>query len=140
MIRTLAVAAALALAAGAALAIGGDRRMTADEAEAFIAGRTLVFAQELDGEPVAPVYGAEQYLPGREAVWQYPDGGCTRGAWRVNGDALCFAYADDPNLVLCWGFWEDDRGVFARLVNSPQDDRLRVVRQLDGPLQCDPTS
>ncbi len=125
-------AAALLVAIAASAATAADR-MAPESFRDYSEGSTLIFAEEGVEDMF---YGAEQYLSDGEVIWQDASGRCVRGSWEARGADLCFTYSDDPLLTLCWGFWHDEAGFYAKLVGSPQDDRLRVVARTDQPLQC----
>lgn len=97
----------------------------------FTEGYTLYF--ERHDTP----YGAEQYLPGRQVIWQYADGTCTHGAWYAEGDALCFFYENDP-APQCWHFSRRGGGFYARVRGLAEGDpsELQMSARLRGPLDC----
>ncbi len=132
-LTTRLAALALTLAAGAAAA--STMRLMPERFREISQGSTLVYA--VDGSQDA-FYGAEQYLEDGQVIWQDASGRCVEGEWVARGPDLCFTYTDDPLLTLCWGFYKDEDGLFARLVGSPQDDRLRVVARTQQPLTCQP--
>ncbi len=66
--------------------------------ERLAEGRTLHFT--LDGAP----FGAEQYFPGRRSLWRFEDGSCEAGAWRPEGDLVCFRYEAEGPSAQCWRF------------------------------------
>ena len=125
--RRLAMAAMLASALPAAAA----SLLGADEFERMSTGRTLLFSQS--GIP----YGAEQYLPDRNVIWQYMDGSCDRGYWYEDGPALCFVYDGSPDPQ-CWVFESREGDFFARLAGTQGGDpsELRLAGRTDKPLSC----
>ena len=97
--------------------------------EAFSQGKTLYFSQA--GQP----YGAEQYLPNRQSIWQYADGSCHRGIWFTRKDQICVIYENNPEEQ-CWNFLDKD-GVFAaRAIGNPPEADLVVSLQDTAPLIC----
>ncbi len=133
--RSVARLVSVALILAATAAAASTVRVQPGQFRKLTEGSTLIFAEE---DAPDGFYGAEQYLADGQVIWQDASGRCVEGNWVARGPDLCFTYSDDPMLTLCWGFWQDDAGLFARLVGSPQDDRLRVVARTDRPLTCEP--
>ncbi|MXU65544.1 hypothetical protein [Oceanomicrobium pacificus] len=69
--------------------------LTAPDFEAMVEGHKFDFT--LNGMP----FGREQYLPGRQVLWQGPGGACQYGRWYPAGDAICFEYDEIPD-PFCW--------------------------------------
>ncbi len=108
-----------------------ETQLSPSEFEAMTTGKTLQFNRQNDW------YGAEQYLPDQQVIWQYGDGSCTQGRWFADDGALCFTYDDNP-LPQCWIFTERDGQFFARPEEDPaqSDSELRLSGESDAPLSC----
>jgi hypothetical protein len=129
--RALAAAALACLAGGAAAEGLPGPRVTAEAFAAETEGLTLRF--ESGGRP----HGAEQYLPGREVIWQDVDGACRRGVWRPEGGAICFLYELDFDGWTCWDVWREDGALAARPVGSSEGTAaLKVSGVSERPLVC----
>jgi hypothetical protein len=123
-------AVALPLLLFAAAPAGAD--VVSPEAfEALSEGRTLHFTRQ--GEP----FGAEQYFPGRRALWRFADGTCDRGFWRAEGQEICFVYEGNPGPQ-CWTFERRGAGYAAALVEegAPPGLVLELSHADDAPLDC----
>lgn len=83
--------------------------MTAEEFEAFTAGRTLFFA--LNGED----FGVERYKDNRRVEWSFLDGECTQGIWYEDNGLICFAY-ENWAVPQCWTFERSGAGLTARFM------------------------
>jgi hypothetical protein len=94
-------------------------------------GRTLHFS--LDGVP----FGAEQYLPGRRTLWRFEGGPCVAGAWRAEGEAICFRY-DGQVAPSCWRLVEERGRLVARLLEGGAETgfALTLERSETEPLAC----
>ncbi|MEM8789478.1 MAG: hypothetical protein AAGE76_14555 [Pseudomonadota bacterium] len=127
--RRPALAAALAL--WAAVAAAAETRLSPLDFDTLSSGKTLFFKQ--NGIP----YGAEQYLPDRQVIWQYGDGSCTRGTWYIQGEAMCFVYEDAP-VPQCWIMAERPAGVFVRRAGTEpgHGSEIRLDRETTAPLVC----
>lgn len=99
--------------------------------EAMSEGRTLYFSR--NGED----FGAEQYFPGRRALWRYIDGSCAWGRWYESDGLICFEYenADGPQ---CWDFQGDGTSFSAALVENgaPTGLLLHLSGMDQRPLDC----
>jgi len=105
--------------------------VTAGEFESFSTGKTLYFEQQ--GE----AFGAEQYFPNRQVLWQYSDGTCAYGEWFTDGPDLCFSY-ENSGPPQCWTFTRRDGDFFARERGRPSGDpaELRLSGSNKEPLAC----
>ncbi|MBP7242023.1 hypothetical protein, partial [Amaricoccus sp.] len=99
----------LALAGTMAAAAAAETVVAPGDFEAMAEGRTLHFS--LDGAP----YGSEQFFPGRRTLWRFAADACQRGAWRADGDRICFAYEGTEGAI-CWHFIDTGAGHVAALV------------------------
>lgn len=124
MRRLLVLALLCAAPAGAA-----DAPLTADEFDAFATGKTLTYA--LGGE----VYGAEQYLPGRQVLWAFKGEECRRGYWYDLAGEVCFVYEHD-GTPQCWRFLQGAGGLRARFSGDPAGAELAAVQESKEPLTC----
>ena len=52
------------------LTLNAEEVLTPEQFESYSSGKTLYFAEA--GQP----YGAEQYLPNRQSIWQLPSAYC----------------------------------------------------------------
>lgn len=125
--RAAAILATLTILPAAAAAAG--ERLTAEEFEAHVTGRTLYYSGG-DGE-----YGAEQYLPDRRVIWTFLDGECSRGSWYEDDGLICFVYEFDAEPQ-CWSFWREDGRIAARFEDGGAVTELYELRQSDKPLIC----
>ncbi len=97
--------------------------------ENFAEGKTLFFDQ------AGRRYGVEQYLPGRQSIWQFADGTCKKGIWYARKELICFLYEGDDQEQ-CWQFLRKGPDLAARAEgNSPKDD-LIVVGRNEAPISC----
>ncbi|MCB1369118.1 MAG: hypothetical protein KDK00_15230 [Rhodobacteraceae bacterium] len=103
--------------------------LSPEEFAAYISDQTLYFAQQ--GQP----YGTEQYLPGRQSIWQYADGTCTRGIWYPRGDMICFVYETDPDEQ-CWHFLKKGEVFAARAEGREPAADLDVIWRDQRPIPC----
>lgn len=78
-------------------------------------------------------YGAEEYLPGRRAIWQDAEG-CMTGRWFEAGGLICFVY-DGQEGSWCWTYHPDAEGLTARLDGDPAA-RPILLRPSGLPLTC----
>lgn len=122
----LPLVAALILLAPAALA---EELVTPEAFESYAEGKTLYFAQQ--GQP----YGVEQYLPGRQSIWQYADGTCARGVWYEKKDLICFVYEGDGDEQ-CWHFLKKQGGYAARALGREPEADLDVIWEDHRPIAC----
>ncbi len=97
--------------------------------EDYAGGKTLYFAQQ--GSP----YGVEQYLPGRQTIWQYADGDCVHGIWFTRGSLICFVYESEPNEQ-CWHFLKKGKTFAARALGREPAADLDVIWRDDRPIAC----
>jgi hypothetical protein len=97
--------------------------------EQFSTGKTLYFFRG------GAFFGAEQYFPDRQSLWQYNGGDCLQGHWFARGDLVCFTYQDDPR-VQCWHFLEKSSGYAARADGDPPELDLELGRVDTKPLDC----
>lgn len=123
---SLALALIFALAA---LPAAADPPMTADEFEAFAAGRTLDFANS-EG-----VFGTEEYLPDRQVRWAGADGQCMTGYWFEASGRICYRYEGDP-FQYCWKIWREGDHVLAQLFEDQPGDAPRRLTEATAPLSC----
>lgn len=121
-------AAALALGLWAESAAAGSR-MSPEEFEAYVTGRTLVYNS--GGQP----YGIEEYLPNRRVRWAFSGDDCVEGYWYVADELICFEYENnlDPQ---CWSFEATQSGLIARFQDSPDLTQLYETRQSTQPMAC----
>lgn len=125
-------AAALGLVLSPGLA--GAAALAPEIFEAMSEGRTLYFSR--DGAD----YGAEQYFPGRRALWRYADGACVWGRWFPRDGLICFDYdgADGADGPQCWNFQGDGSSFSAALIEDGAPSGLLI--HLSGtdtrPLDC----
>lgn len=119
---------ALALALGTAPALAED--LAAPEFAARVTGRTIAWSSA-DGR----LHGLEQYLPGGEVVWRFPDGPCMAGRWQGEGAHVCFTYDTLPGTQ-CWRFSEEAAGLTALAEGAPEEDRLIASGESRAPLAC----
>lgn len=110
-------------------AAAAEDRLSAEEFEAYVTGRTIYYSGG-GGE-----YGAEQYLSGRRVIWTFLDGNCSEGRWYGEDGLICFVYDFDP-VPQCWSFWRAPGGIAARFENDPTQTELYELRQSEGPLYC----
>lgn len=103
--------------------------MTAEAFESYATGRTLFYG--LGGE----IYGAEQYLPGREVIWAFTGEECRRGRWFPAGERICFVYEDDPETH-CWSFFDTGAGLVAEFAGDPPGAPFVEVGQSGEDLFC----
>ena len=76
--------------------------LSAEEFEAFTAGKTVHFTFE--GLP----YGSEQFLHGHRTLWHFEgEKTCGWGQWREVEGLICFAYDNAPDEQ-CWKVTEAD--------------------------------
>ena len=109
-----------------------EQVVSPNEFREYAEGWTLYF--ERDGIP----FGSEALETGGKTQWRYPDGTCTRGAWRAHGAQLCFLYEEGGSGdALCWRVLRDEKGLLARLLNGGEDGiELRVTGRDRKPLLC----
>ena len=117
------------LAAAVPPACAAEQPMSPAQFEAYATGKTLTYA--LDGK----VYGAEQYLPGRQVVWAFKGDECRRGYYYAEAGKVCFVYGqpDDPQ---CWSFVQGDGGLAAHFDGDPEGAALAAVDESPDPLTC----
>jgi hypothetical protein len=125
-VRSILTALLLMLALPAQAA---ETPMSAEQFESYSTGRTLTFG--FAGRP----YGIEEYLPGREVIWQFVGEECRRGIWYQEAEQICFVYEHDPTPQ-CWTFFLTDRGLRARFAGDPPGMELVEVEQARQPLIC----
>lgn len=101
--------------------------MNGAEFEAYATGKTLYYAQG------GTIWGAEQYLPGRQVLWAFTDQPCEYGQWYEDHGAICFVYEGkpDPN---CWLFYQGAGGLIARFTGG--SGLLSEVEQTQEPMKC----
>jgi hypothetical protein len=85
--KTLISAAAMFLVASGLAHAGG--MATGDQIQAAISGNTVQGSMIATGA-YTEFYGADNVIKGKDYS----------GKWRVNGDTMCFQYAQDPEA--CW--------------------------------------
>ena len=124
-IRTILPALCLTLALPA---MAAETPMTAEQFERYSTGKTLTFG--FAGRP----YGIEEYLPGRQVIWQFMGEQCRRGTWYEEAGQICFSYEHDPTPQ-CWTFYQTDRGIRARFAGDPPGMELVEVEQTREPMQ-----
>jgi len=131
MIRILAILFALV----PALAAAQDDLIDPDVFGAEAIGKTYWFSEQGNH------YGAEQYFPDQTTIWQGRNGECKKGRWWAEGEAMCFAYEDDPTPD-CWVMWEGDGGRIMieslRPLEGPEDSALvlELIRRTPLPISC----
>lgn len=103
--------------------------MTAEEFEAYTAGKTLTFAEG------GVTYGIEEYLENRRVRWSYLDGECQHGQWYPFQDMICFVY-EETGEPQCWTFFREPTGLRAIFRNDPENTQLYETRTSDEPLLC----
>lgn len=106
-----------------------DRVLTPQEFEAYANGKTLYFAQQ--GQP----FGVEQYLPGRQSIWQFADGTCANGIWFARKNLICFVY-DGDEVEQCWTFIDKDGTFAARALGREPEADLDVIWRDQAPISC----
>lgn len=98
--------------------------------EAEVTGQTLEYNSG------GHSYGTEQYLPGREVIWQAEGGDCRRGRWYEDGPKrICFVY-EGAGVPQCWGFTREGKSLTARFEGQPGGSLLREVNRSKAPLRC----
>lgn len=110
-------------------ASAADRRISVEEFEALVTGKTLSYASQ------GTEYGAEEYFENRRVRWSFLDGECTDGRWYVQNEQICFVYEDIPSPQ-CWQFFLRGGRLLARFENDPAATELYETRRRSGPLQC----
>ena len=125
MIRAALIAALLPLAATA----GEADRLTPDEFEAYVTGKTLMYG--FDGQN----YGGEDYLEDRKVRWSYLDGRCKEGYWYPAGGNICFVY-EDNEAPQCWSFFFRGSKLVAQFENNPEYEELYETGISTDPLLC----
>lgn len=117
----------LLLASGAA----GAAPVAPEQFEAMSQGRTLYFTR--DGR----AFGAEQYFPGRRALWRYEDGACAWGRWFPRDGLICFEY-EGGDSAQCWTFEGDGTSFSAALIDQggPTGLLLHMTGADTRPLAC----
>jgi hypothetical protein len=123
MIRALALALVLPVAAQA------QDRLTAEEFEAYVTGKTLIYGFE------GQSYGGEDYLENRRVRWSFLDGRCKSGRWYPSDGNICFVYEDNPEPQ-CWSFYLRGSTLVAQFENNPEYEELYETGEAEGPLQC----
>lgn len=120
---------ALTCLLGLPAAAEGGARMSPDEFEAYVTGRTLVYNSA--GQP----YGIEEYLPGRRVRWAFSGDECVEGYWYVEAELICFSYENnlDPQ---CWSFEQGQSGLIARFEDSDEIAQLYETRQSSQEMSC----
>lgn len=124
-----------ALLAGFGLVLGsgaaGADAVAPDQFEAMSEGRTLYFTR--DGQS----FGAEQYFPGRRALWRYEDGTCAWGRWFPRDGLICFEY-EGGDGTQCWTFEGDGASFSAALIDEsgPTGLLLHMTGADARPLSC----
>ena len=122
---------ALLLLATPALA---NDRMTGEEFEAHVEGRTITFRSTLN-----PLYGVERYLPGRRVMWSSQEGICQYGVWFESKGDICFRYEHDPEHK-CWAITMEPDGMRVEFTNRPGTLTIFEVPEADTPLICNDLS
>ncbi len=110
-------------------ALAAETPMSADQFEAYTTGKTLTYG--LGGQ----AYGVEEYLPGRQVIWQFVGEQCRRGVWYEEAGQICFVYEHDPTPQ-CWSFFQTDRGIRARFAGDPPGADLVEVERSSRPMIC----
>jgi hypothetical protein len=104
-------------------------RMTGDQFDAHVTGRTITFRTDTN-----PAYGIEAYLPGRRVMWSAFDGTCMYGTWHESEGDICFIYDDDP-APKCWATYLQEGTMWATFINIP-DGTVIYETDADEPLIC----
>ena len=123
---------ALAILAATLLAFeAGAAAVAPPVFEKMSEGRTLYFTR--DGQS----FGAEQYFPGRRALWRYADGSCAWGRWFDRDGLICFQYENGAGPQ-CWDFQGEGSGFSATLIENgaPTGLRLSLSGSDRQPLDC----
>ena len=81
------------------------------------------------------VYGAEQYLPGRNVRWAFKGDICRNGSWYEQAGLICFVYEHDPGPQ-CWNFWRQDGRLTGLFIGDGFGSELSEVAQSPDPLAC----
>ena len=100
----------------------GEEPLSGTAFEAFATGKTLSYA--LGGT----VYGAEQYLPGRQVIWAFRGQECRKGFWYEEAGQICFVYEDEPDAQ-CWTFSRDGDRLQARFSGDPEGAEAVQVQE-----------
>jgi hypothetical protein len=108
-------------------------KMTGDEFDAHVTGRTITFRTDTN-----PLYGIEAYLEGRRVMWSAFDGTCMYGTWYESEGDICFLYEDDPEQK-CWATYMEDGGIRAEFTNVPFGTVIYET-DADEPLICNDLS
>ncbi|MCA8869816.1 MAG: hypothetical protein KDA67_14270 [Rhodobacteraceae bacterium] len=112
------------------LTLNAEEVLTPEQFESYSSGKTLYFAEA--GQP----YGAEQYLPNRQSIWQYADGSCAKGIWYAENDLICFVYDDDSGEH-CWNFLKKPENRYAaRAIGREPGADLEVIWKDQQPVIC----
>ncbi|WP_322866841.1 hypothetical protein U5922_012025 [Aquicoccus sp. G2-2] len=97
--------------------------------DALTKGKTFYYSS--DGQP----YGGEEYLDNHRVRWSFLDGHCQNGKWWQQGENICFAYDESPD-VHCWTFEQGTSGLIAHLAGDPPGRALYEMQQNNEPLYC----
>lgn len=109
--------------------LSAETRLTAEEFEARVTGRTLSYATG------GAAYGAEEYLDGRRVRWSFLDGECQEGTWFAEGGQVCFVYDNTPTPQ-CWSFYLREGQLYGRFENRPEAVEFYEVARRAAPLAC----
>lgn len=105
--------------------------MSASEFEAYVAGRTLTYADR------GVIYGIEQYMPNRRVRWAFIGDECHEGYWyEANGGEICFVYENNPEAPQCWRFTETGEGLSARFMGGNDGPVHYEAEQSKEPMTC----
>lgn len=109
-----------------------DGSLTPDAFQALAEGHTLHFSR------AGQSFGAEQYFPGRRALWRFSDGTCQEGRWYGQGDLICFDYGLEGEAPKCWHFRGQGDGFEAVLTENGVDTDfvLSLERSDETRLDC----
>jgi hypothetical protein len=109
-------------------------RMTADEFDAYVTGRTITFSTVTN-----PSFGVERYLPGRRVMWSTFDGICQYGVWFESKGDICFRYDGDPEHK-CWTIFDDPAGLRGVYTTNPNTTVIYEVPDQENLIVCNDLS
>ncbi|WP_019955660.1 hypothetical protein [Yoonia vestfoldensis] len=108
-------------------------KMSAEEFDAHVTGRTITFHTDIN-----PLYGIEAYLQGRRVMWSAFDGTCKYGVWYESKGDICFRYEDNPEPQ-CWATYLENGRIRAEFTNVPFGTII-FETDADEPLICNDLS